>query len=312
MASIKITTAVDDVNEVLESYDYIEVFRSTTGVSGTYANITGDSPTSGYVAGTNDAPFTLNGLTLELRVDDGATQSITVETENPVYIDPLVAELETKLTDVIVENGGTGNLKFSSENTGTKSSVEIVGGTGLTALGLTAGKSTGTDRRVTLQEDYTEFTFIDSGGDTSYYYEVRFYNSLTGQVSDFSDPIPGQQSSPISGDLTTATLQLAKMNGEPWGDVVVIISNVYDPSALVSSSYGILNQTVTFSTDASGYGEIDLVVGTVVDVTISGTGLTRRITVPSGSTFDLLSAVATADDVLQIQTPTIPNAIRRS
>lgn len=313
MASIKVITAVDDVNDVLESYDRLEVHRSVAGVGGPYENITADAPTTPSVSGTNDAPFTLNGLTLQVRIDEGATQVVTVEEADPVQIDPLVAELTEKLTDVVADNEGTGNLRLTNLTTGTGAIIEIVGGTGLTELGLTAGKTTGRDRRVTLQADYPEYTFVDSGGETTYYYDVRFYNSLTGQVSDFAGPIPGAQVSPISASLITATVDLLGLNGEPNAEVLITVSNAYGPGALVVSSYGVLAQSIDFYTDASGHGEIDLVMGTVVDVTISGTGLTRRITVPSaGSTFDLLDAVASADDILQIQTPDIPNAIRRS
>lgn len=313
MASIRVIIAVDDVNEVLESYDQIQIHRSVAGVGGPYTDITADSPTSGTVAGTNDASFTLNGETLELRVDDGATQSVTVETEDPVYVDPLIEELEEKLTGVLIENGGTGNLRLTSLNTGTASSIEIVGGTGLTALGLTVGKYTGQDRRVTLQEDYTEFTYVDSGGETSYYYQIRFYNSLTSQVSDFSDPIPGSYDSPISSDLITATVDLVELDGTPLSGRLVTVTNAFDPNALVVSSHGVFGRSIEFHTDASGHGETKLIMGTVVDVTIAGTGVTRRINVPtSGSTFDLLAAVAAADDIFQIQTPDIPDAIRRS
>jgi hypothetical protein len=313
MASIKVIIAVDDVNGIMESYDQIQVHRSVSGVGGPYVDITAESPTAGTISGANDASFTLNGLTLEVRIDDGATQSVTIEETDPVFIDPLVEELSEKLTDVVVDNGGTGNLRLTSLNSGTASSIEIVGGTALTELGLTVGKTTGKDRRLTLQEDYTEFTFIDSGGDTSYFYEVVFYSTLTGQTSDFSDPIPGAQVSPISASLITATIDLVGMNGEPMGGVLVIVKNVYDPNALVVSAHGVLGQSVEFSMDASGHGEIDLVMGTVVDVTITGTGVTRRISVPtSGTEFDLMSSVAVADDIFQIQTPDIPNAIRRS
>jgi len=313
MASIKVIVAVDDVNEVLESYDQVQVHRSVAGVGGPYIDITTDSPTSATVSGTNDASFALNGETLEIRVDEGAVQNVTIEETDPVFIDPLVDELTDKLTDVLVENGGTGNLKITSLTEGTAAIIEIVGGTALTELGLTAGKTTGTDRRLTLQEDYTEFTFVDSGGETSYYYEVRFYNSLTGQTSDLSDPIPGAQESPITADLITATLDLVELNGEPMAGTLVTISNAFDPNSLVVSSHGVMGRKVEFYTDASGHGEINLVMGSVVDVSISGTGVTRRVNVPtSGTEFDLMSSVAAADDIFQIQTPDIPDAIRRS
>lgn len=313
MASIRVIIAVDDVNDVMESYDQIQVHRSTAGIGGSYTDITADSPTSGSVAGTNDAPFTLYGETLQVRVDDGTTQNVTIETEDPVQIDPLVEELTESLTGITVSNGGTGNLKLTSDTTGTASSIEIVGGTGITALGLTAGKTTGADRRLTLQEDYTEFTFVDSGGETSYYYKIRFYNSLTGQTSDFSDPVPGSYESPISSDIITGTIDLVGLDGTPLGDTLITISNAFDPDAFIVSSHGVFGRKVEFYTDASGHGEVSLVMGSVVDVTISGTGITRQITVPSsGSTFDLLDAISVADDLFQIQTPEFPDAIRRS
>lgn len=313
MASIRISIAVSDVNEVLESYDQIQVHRSIAGAGGPFSDITAETPTAAYAEGTNDAPFTLNGLTLELRVDDGATQTFTIAEDDPVYIDPLVDEINDTLEDATASNGGTGNLLITSDTTGTASTIEIVGGTGLTALGLTAGKSTGKDRRITMQEDYTEFDFVDSGGETTYYYKVRYYNSLTGQTSDLSDAIPGTYESPISSDLIVATIDLVELDGQPSAEVLITVSNAYDADALISSSYGVLGASLDFYTDASGHGEVNLVKGSVVDVSIAGTGISRRITVPSsGDTFDLLSSVAVADDIFQIQTPDIPDAIRRS
>lgn len=312
MARITITVAVDDVDEVLASYDQIEVFRSTAGIGGPYNNITATEPAAAAVSGTNDAPFTLNGLTLQVRMDDGTVQNHTVVEANPVFIDPLLTELAAALTDVTVSNGGTGNLTLTSNITGTASIVEIVGGTGLTALGLTAAKTTGLDRRITMQTLYTEFTHADNGGDTTYYYQVRYYNSDTGVYSDFSDPIPGEQVSPLAASLITATIDLVALDGTPMADTLITISNAYDATALVVSSHGVLGESVEFHTDASGHGEIDLVEGSIVDVSISGTGITRQITVPVGATFDLMASVAAADDLFQIQTPDIPDAIRRA
>lgn len=314
MTSIAVTIAVDDATTALESYDQIQVHRSTAGVGGPYEDITADTPSEAYIAGTIDAPFTLNGLDLTIRIDGGANQTATIEEADPVYIDPLVDELAGKFTDVTVSNGGTGNLLFTSNRTGTQSIVEIVGGTALTALGLTAGdKVTGKDRRLLIQENYTEFTFVDNGGDTSYYYKIRYYNSDTGVTSDFSDAIPAEQVSPLSANLITAEVDMVGLDGVPLGNRTITISNVYNPNYMVVSTYGVFGNVVELTTDASGHGEIDLVMGSTVDVSISGTGITRRISVPtSGTSFNLLASVAAADDIFQIQTPNIPNAIRRS
>lgn len=314
MTSIAVTIAVDDATTALESYDQIQVHRSMDGVGGTYEDITADTPSAAAIAGTIDAPFTLNGLDLTIRVDGGANQTATIEEADPVFIDPLVTELNEKLTDVTVSNGGTGNILFTSDRTGTQSIVEIVSGTGLAALGLTAADVvTGKDRRLVIQDNYTEFTFVDNGGDTSYFYKIRFYNSDTGVTSDFSDTIPAEQVSPISANLITAEVDLVGLDGQPLAEKIITISNVYNPDYLVVSTYGVFGNVVTLTTDASGHGEVDLVMGSTVDVSISGTGVTRRITVPtSGTSFNLMDSVAAADDIFQIQTPDIPNAIRRS
>ena len=103
------------------------------------------------------------------------------------------------------------------------------------------------------------------------------------------------------------------IDGLPLGNRTITITNVFNPDYLVVSGYGVFGSTVELTTDASGHGEIDLVMGSMVDVSISGTGITRRITVPtSGTSFNLMASVAGADDIFQIQTPDIPNAIRRS
>lgn len=313
MTSIAITIAIDDATTALESYDQIEVHRSIAGVGGPYENITADEPSAAFIAGTNDASFTLNGSDLTVRIDGGANQTATIEEADPVFIDPLVSELTDKLVDVTPSNGGTGNLLLTSNRTGTQSIVEIVSGTALTELGLTAGAVTGKDRRLAIQDNYTEFTFVDNGGDTSYYYKIRLYNSDTGVTSDFSDPIPGEQVSPISASLITAEVDLLDIDGTPVAERVITVTNVFNPDTLVVSDYGIVGSSVQLTTDAAGHGEVDLVMGSVVDVSISGTGITRRITVPSsGSSFNLMDSVAQADDIFQIQTPDIPSAIRRS
>lgn len=313
MSSVTITVAVDDVDAVLESYDVIEVHRSVTGPTGTYVNLTNETKISASLTGSNDAPFTLNGLTLQIRVDGGEVQSATIEEADPVQIDPLVAELSDAFEDVTVSNGGTGNIKFTSNRTGTESVVEIYGGTALTALGLSTSFVSGQDRYVPLVSGYTEFTFTDNAGAASYYYKVRYLNTDTGVTSAFSDPIIGEQSSPISSELITATIDLVDMRGNPLVDTIVVVSNTFVATSLTVSGYGMLGASTEFNTDASGHGEVQLVKGSIVDVSITGTGITRRIVVPSsGTSFDLLAAVAAADDVFQIQTPDIPNAIRRS
>jgi hypothetical protein len=105
---------------------------------------------------------------------------------------------------------------------------------------------------------------------------------------------------------------LANIDGRPIDECPITFYNVTVPRQVVDS-VGVFGREITVLTDQAGYAETMLVKEAVVDITIGGTGIVRRITVPdTGTEFDVMSAIAAADDVFQIQIPDIPAAVRRS
>jgi hypothetical protein len=311
MSTINLKIFVADLEDVLDQYDRIEVWRSVAGISGTYNPITADPATSAMVAGTETGPFTLDGLTLAIKVDGGDEQLMTFDVTDPVDIADVITAIEDGIEGVVAGELG-GRLTLSSAIAGTASELYVEDSTALTELGLTLhAHATGRSTRIILGEDQEEYEFNDCTGDASYFYKTRYYNSDTSSVSGYGDPMQGGISSIVpSSNLVKASITIAGLDGQPIEGKSIVFYNVYVPPLRVGN-IAILGHEVTVETDPAGYAEVYLVKGATVDVTISGTGLIRRIVVPNAD-FDVLTAIAAADDELQIQTPDIPAAVRMS
>lgn len=313
MAVIKLKTFVANLTNVLALFDKLRFFRSTAGEGGPFSAITADTASSASITGSNSAPFNINGLTITLKVDGGSEQTVTFISPDPVGVDLAIGEINSQTTDLTASESG-GAVVISSDTTGTGSIIEITGGSALTELGLTAQEVDGDDADVTLVAGTENYEYDDQNGDSTYWYKSQYVNSVSAAVSTLSDAVQGNISSVIPGaSLITAKIDLAEVDGTPMEDVVISIYNVYSPGTLVVSDIGVLGKSVEVVTDTAGHAEVSLVQGSVVDVTIAGTEMTRRVTVPSsGTEFNLIASVAAADDIFQIQTPDIPAAVRRS
>ncbi len=314
MAVIKLKIYVGNLTNVLGLFDQIQVHRSEVGELGPYTEITGAADAAATLLGSVSAPFTLNGKTLILKVDDGSEQTITFATADPINVDDTVDFINDNLTGATaVEEVGA--VRLTSDTLGTSSLLEIVGGTALADLGFTVGdKDNGEDARVDLVPGQADYEYDDQSGDADYWYQTRYYNTGSGSTSSFSDPIQGDIGSIIGASyLIKGTLDLATLDGAPIEDRRITFHPVYVPSGLVVDDIGVVRGDIEVYTDAAGHAEVMLVKGATVDVTISGTGITRQITVPStGTEFDVLSEIAAADDIFQIQTPDISAAVRRT
>jgi hypothetical protein len=314
MAVIKLRIYVANLTNVMGLFDKIQVERSTAGESGPFTEITAASAAAATFLGTETASFTLNGKTLELEVDGGSEQTITFVTADPINADDTVDFINDNLTGATATED-TGAVRLTSDTTGTSSLLEITGGTSLTELGFTLDAlDNGEDARITLQAGVETYEYDDQSGDPDNYYRTRFYNSGTGAVSSYSDPVKGDIGSIISASqLILATVDLANLDGTPIDDRRVSFHSVYVPGGFIVDDIGVVGRTVDIFTDQAGHAETMLVKGALVNVSISGTSIMRQITIPtSGSEFNVLDEIAAADDIFQIQIPDIPAAVRRS
>ena len=311
MAIIKLKIYVANLTNVLGLFDQMQVWRSETGIAGTYFEITGGAPAGATLVGSQTGPFTLNGLTIKYKLNGGDEETYTFVSTDPISIDDVVDQLNTELSG-ITSSEDVGALRLTSDLLGTASILEITGGTALTELGFTTGdKDYGEDDRVDLQAGIVEYDYDDLSGDPDNYYKVRYYNSGSMAVSGFGDPVKGDIGSIIAPtDLVKGFGTLAGLDGKPVVGRLVVFYNVFMPPLLVGD-IGIIGREVAVETDQAGYFETMMVKGASVDVVITGTGITRRITIPT-TDFNVLTEVAAADDNFTIQVPDIPAAVRRS
>lgn len=313
MAVINLSIYVANISSVIALFDQIQVFRSENGESGDYFEITAASATAAAITGSQTAPFNINGETLLLKVDGGSEQTVTFATADPVSVDNAIGEINGQTTDLTASED-TGAVVLTSDTTGTSSTLEITGGTALTDLGFTLDQyDNGEDARIDLVGGTSTYSHNDESGDSTYFYKTRYYNSSTQAVSSFSDPIEGDVGSIVaSASLITAKIDLASIDGSPIADRRIVFYHKYVPP-LMADTIAVLGKQVVMITDSAGHAEVSLVKGTVVDVSIDGTSIIREITVPSsGTEFNIMDEIATADDMFQIQVLDIPTAIRRS
>lgn len=313
MAVIKLSIYVANLTNVMGLFDKIQVFRSESGVGGPFVPITASAAEPATLTGITTAPFNVNGKTLKLKVNEGVEQEVLFVSPDPVNIDNVVGEINSQLTGVTASDS-VSSLKLTSGTTGTAATLEITGGTALAALGfLTGDHSNGKDAHITLVVGVTTYEYDDRSGDPDNYYETRYYNSSSGAVSSFSDPVKGDIGSilPVA-NLILAKIDLARLNGTPVSDCLVTFYNMYVPP-IVISDIGVIGKQISIVTDQAGHAETFLVRGSIVDVTIAGTQIIRQITVPTaGTEFNVMEAIALADDLFQIQVPDMTTAIRRS
>lgn len=313
MAVIKLTITVAKLTNVMGMFDVTQVHRSESGEGGPYFEITGPVAAAATLLGSETGNFTLNGLTLKLKVDEGSEQEHIFITADPINVDDTVDFINDNFTGVTASEE-VGAVRLTSNTLGTVSTLEITGGTALTELGFTLSqRDTGEDERITLQAGVETYPYDDQSGDPDFYYKVRYYNNTSGQVSDFGPAAKGDVGSVLPpSDLIKAIVRLAGTDGRPVVDRKVVFYNKYIPP-LVISDYLIADREVVVVTDQVGYGEVMLVKGAEVVVSIAGTSIVRHIIVPpTGTEFSVNDAIAAADDLFQIQIPDIPAAIRRT
>lgn len=310
MAVIKLTVFVEKLANVLSLFDSIAVERAPAD-TGPFVQITTPVASAATITGTVQGPFTVNGKTLIVKIDNGADQTFTFVTADPISSDDLADLINDTITSATA-SGSTQYLKLTTSGTGTGSRIDIVGGTALADLGFTLDDwVTGTDAHVALSPSQEEYEYDDQNGEVSFYYRTRFYSSISGQFSTYSDPILGSVGYIVPGsELIIGKIDLAGIDGKPVAGRVILFGVRDQP--LVASSF-LIAANAYVVTDESGHAEINLIKGARVEVTVSGTAVTRVITVPdSGSDFNLVDAIAAADDSFQIQIPNIPTAVRRS
>jgi hypothetical protein len=302
---------VSDIAGVMASYDQLEVFRSTGDENGPWDEITAASATAATILNTKLEPYALDGKTLELRIGGVDTITAVFSGADPYTLAQAIIDINTALGPLGTAAEEGGYLRITAADTGTDSSVEVTGGTGYANIGLQLGQyDIGEDVRVPLVPGTQDYTELDHNGSRDYWYRVRYLNSGTGALSEYSVPCPGATFLVLPAtDVIIGYVNLTDLSGNAWPNQRIIVSNAFLPSR--EFTYGVIGLDLNIYTDADGHAEVVLIKGVQVEVAFVGTGMRRRFVVPSsGSSFDLLDP-SLADDEFGIQYNSVRIAERR-
>lgn len=298
------------------NFDQLEVWQSPDGVW-EYVEITSNvaGPAAFHVAA-NDRG--VDGLTLNLLVNESIAVNVTFNSANPVSSTIQASQISAQGLGLVSASVVDDELVIRTTATGRASTLRVVDGTALALLGLTASEPDavrlGTGNRVALYEGLKTVVFLDQQGSQNYFYKVRYRNSATQAVSEYSEYFQADMPGGVGpAHLVQAFVQLASLSGAPLANKEVYV-HLRSPFTIVDSRL-IAGRRLSGLTDETGRVEFTLPRGLNVVVTIVGTDITRDLTVPTDpavTVIDLLDPTLGSNDVFQVQRPPVDYATRRS
>lgn len=302
---------IDDISSALATFDSIRWWKSSTGQNGLYERVTDVIAAPARLTGTRTGPFYINGLTLSLIIDGVVSFEHEFVSADPVTIGDLVSELNTAASGILVASNVDGALRISSPITGTGSSVQVVATDGSVMLGL-SGTALGVSLNTPLAPATHEYAFTDQNSDYSHWYRAELYHSVTLDRSELSPPFPGSQVQALPVDQTiVGYVRLVTPDGRPDNGRKLVVFNDGIPNT--RNGYGVVRFFLEAVTDRTGYAQVRLVRGITVSFNLAGTGVTRKIQVPTtGDSFNLLDEELTVDDAFSVQYQDVPFATRTS
>lgn len=310
MSVISINIHVDDLGSVLALFDKIQVWRAPSEF-GTYVEITAPTDIAASLSGAVVGPFAVSGLGLSIVANNADPLVVTFTGTDPLTLSQIIAAINAVFPGFASEAApNTNKLKITSPVLGTRSELQV-SGAAAAVLGLSTSKVNGKTARISLTNPTTEYQFRDYDGLDTFFYETRFYSTITQQVSSFSDPRQGNPQTVIpAGSMVKATVRLADAAGRPViGRRVIFV--VQSPSLIDTGAggiYGILpgGDRVVATTDEFGVAAEFLTKGVTVRAFLEGTGYQREFVVPNAD-FDVLVTMSTKVDPFSIvQSPPMP------
>lgn len=316
-------------------FDALELWRSTIGVDGPYAELTAVGPQPARIPkDANDPPtpavtgqsINIDTRIMVLLVNEKTEVPITFAGADPFTFATVAGQITTqglnlvqsyvddegRITVETLEAGLNAQLRVKpgDEDLGTDA-AERLGLPTTEPSNLAMGKA----GRLALIQDQEAYLFTDPHSSRDYFYKTRFRNALSGAVSDFSLPFGVGQSVGVSQDsIVCGRVELVSIDGVPIANQEVRLHVGFN-GTLVEGKL-VAGTDVNKLSDVNGLVEFNLVRGQRVTVAVIGTDLARDILVPTDlevKVFNLMDPdVVTGPDHFQVQVPNIITAERRS
>jgi len=308
--------------EVFQLYNQIEVWKSEDLPSGPYeeltaANLSAARLPQGAPDDPQSAPTGPSAILVDkdLRVavaDDGEVVVIFTGADPLTFGDAAAQVTAGGLGKVRAYVTEAGQFVLESLLAGRWARLWVAGGTAAPVLGLPVDEvAYGRDARRTLVEGIQAYSFLDYWGSSAHFYKVRFRNSMTGAVSEFSQVFPGTKKTGLeTTDLSLGQATLVKADGAPLINQEVRVNMEFTGSLIADKL--LAGGDLVKLTDSEGKVEFILPRGQKVTVAVAGTSLVRTITVPDRENFNLFDPDIADDDIFRVQVPELVMAERRS
>lgn len=300
---------VQDITTALLTFNRMRAFRSRDG--SLYDQATDVAAAPAVLQAANAEPHQLSGKTLKFKVNGVIEVSVLFAGADPYSTAAVIADITAATADVVATAGLNGRLILTTVITGSNASIEILESDAAPFLGFVVGAAAvGIDTDIVLVPGTHEYFYTDQNSDVSFFYKFQLRHSVTGQVSEFSVPIPADQVQGIDYIHTiTCFVKLMDLHGRPIQGRRMTFANVFMPNVL--NDFGLFRHYTEMVTDRNGYAESRLIRGAVVDFAIEGTNFVRRLTIPTtGDSVNLLDPLLVSEDEFGIQEPYIDFAIR--
>ena len=223
---------------------------------------------------------TLNGKTLQLKMNGGATQTITFNAVTPI-VDKINAVLTGGRAYASVNDPTTYWLLRSDVRTA-PGTVQIVGGTALADFGLTARTISEQSEDLLVSsvpadpDPQAIIEFVDNDGAIQDFYAVTTLDSMGNESlkSNYRQPISA------TGPLCVLEGIVTSIQGVRTPDVEVKATLLKFPHSPAAASH-ITLEPVTTLTGSDGRFSLPLLQTALVQLEIPAIGYTRAITVPA-------------------------------
>ncbi len=308
-------------------FDRLEVWRSRSGPDGPYEALTGDvvspavlpvgftgSPPSPPIAGPS---LSISGLQLQFVLDGIQSVTILFTGTNPLSLGEAATQINAQAAGILFSYVYGSTLVVTTVQGGASASLQCVAGDAAAVLGFditASGVAFGQDARLILQPTLESYSYNDPYGSNSFYYKIRFYNSVTELTSTFSIPVQGASLPQAPAlNLVRCYVDLSDAQGLALQNQEVFIHTRFNGAQ--AGIFTVVGAPIVMLTDSNGHAELMLVRGASFTVAIGGTSLARDVTVPTDPTvlsINLLDPSLGTDDLFAVQVPQLNYATRRS
>ena len=307
-------------------FDVLEVWRSRGTTSGPYEELTsncwrpaklpkGASETPSLAPSTQTVNIV--GETLEFLLKEKDSVLIVFAGVDPLTTTQVASQITAqsagRLSSFVNVDA---QLVVSTMEPGTGATLRVLPSNAASFLALPLEEpdslAFGQDARIQLIQGQDVYRFSDIAGNTRFFYKIRFRNSSTGAVSEYSLPFGTGQAIGLSTDrLICGYLDLVTADGKPLIGRRASLSVHFNGS--VVDGMLVAGTALSSLTDNAGHVEFQLVRGVKYDLAIAGLNLVKTITAPDNpllSSFPLLDPdFSEFQDYFRVRIPQIPTLL---